>query len=126
MKKLNYVRLPEIAVTSTVVCYNGRGFSLNHAPPTMSGPSFISCTGSTSYSVSSPHAVTSYSWNVSSHLDIISGQGTNTITAKKYSVSTMRGITEFNVSTLPDNIYYLHIYDGVYNTPEIQQISVEH
>ena len=32
----------------------------------------------------------------------------------------------FNVSALPNGVYYLHIYDGVNNTPEIQQIMVEH
>ena len=33
---------------------------------------------------------------------------------------------EFNVSKLPNGIYYLHVYDGVSATPEIQQIMVEH
>ena len=36
------------------------------------------------------------------------------------------GTVQFNVSALPDGIYYLHIYDGVSNTPEMQQIVVEH
>ena len=36
------------------------------------------------------------------------------------------GTVQFNVSTLPDGIYYLHIYDGVSSTPEMQQIVVEH
>ena len=30
-----------------------------------------------------------------------------------------------NLSTLPVGIYYLHIYDGISSTPEIQQIMVE-
>ena len=36
------------------------------------------------------------------------------------------GKTEFNIADLPNGAYYLHIYDGVNNTPEIQQIMVEH
>ena len=36
------------------------------------------------------------------------------------------GTVQFNVSALPDNIYYLHIFDGVNSTPEIHQIVVEH
>ena len=36
------------------------------------------------------------------------------------------GTVQFNVSTLPDGIYYLHIYDGVSETPEMHQIMVEH
>ena len=39
---------------------------------------------------------------------------------------TKGGTVQFNVSALPDGIYYLHIYDGVSETPEIQQIMVEH
>ena len=33
---------------------------------------------------------------------------------------------EFNVAGLPNGIYYLHIYDGTSDKPEIQQIVVEH
>ena len=33
---------------------------------------------------------------------------------------------EFNVAGLPNGIYYLYIYDGVSDKPEIQQIVVEH
>jgi hypothetical protein len=40
--------------------------------------------------------------------------------------STKGGTIQFNVSNLPDGIYYLHVYDGVNSTPEIQQIIVEH
>jgi len=40
--------------------------------------------------------------------------------------STKGGTIEFNVTNLPDGIYYLHIYDEVKEKPEIQQILVEH
>ena len=40
--------------------------------------------------------------------------------------SNKGGAVQFNVSALPDGIYYLHIYDGVNSTPEMQQIIVEH
>ena len=33
---------------------------------------------------------------------------------------------EFNVANLPNGIYYLHIYDGVSEKPEIRQIMVRH
>jgi len=36
------------------------------------------------------------------------------------------GTVQFNVSNLPDGIYYLHIYDGVNSTPEMRQIVVQH
>ena len=36
------------------------------------------------------------------------------------------GTIQFNISNLPNGIYYLHIYDGVSETPEMQQIVVEH
>ena len=36
------------------------------------------------------------------------------------------GVIQFNVSNLPNGIYYLHIYDGVNSMPEIQQIVVQH
>ena len=39
---------------------------------------------------------------------------------------TKGGTVEFNVSNLPDGVYYLHIYDGVSEKPEIHQIMVEH
>ena len=35
------------------------------------------------------------------------------------------GTVQFNVSNLPNGIYYLHIYDGVNNIPVIHQIVVE-
>ena len=40
--------------------------------------------------------------------------------------SNKGGTVQFNVSALPDGIYYLHIYEGVSSTPEIQQIMVQH
>jgi hypothetical protein len=40
--------------------------------------------------------------------------------------SNKGGTVQFNVSALPDGIYYLHIYDGVSSTPEMQQIVVQH
>ena len=36
------------------------------------------------------------------------------------------GIVQFNVSNLPDGIYYLHIYDGVSAKPETVPIIVNH
>jgi len=39
---------------------------------------------------------------------------------------TNGGAVQFNVSNLPDGVYYLHIYDGVSSTPEMQAIMVEH
>ena len=35
------------------------------------------------------------------------------------------GNVQFNVSNLPTGIYYLHIYDGISEKPEMQQIVVE-
>jgi subtilisin family serine protease len=39
--------------------------------------------------------------------------------------ATKGSTVQFNVSNLPVGIYYLHIYDGVSNKPEIRQIVVE-
>jgi len=36
------------------------------------------------------------------------------------------GTVQFNVSDLPFGVYYLHVYDGVSETPEMRQIVVEH
>ena len=36
------------------------------------------------------------------------------------------GTVQFRVSDLRDGVYFLHVYDGVSNTPEIYQIVVEH
>ena len=38
---------------------------------------------------------------------------------------TQGGRLEFNVSALPEGVYYLHVYDGVSPTPEIHQVVVE-
>jgi hypothetical protein len=48
------------------------------------------------------------------------GQG-NLLRQKKIS----GGKTEFNVSSLPAGIYYLHVYDGVSDKPDMRQIVVE-
>ena len=36
------------------------------------------------------------------------------------------GKVEFNVTNLPNGFYYLHIYDGVNEKPEMRQIVVKH
>ena len=36
------------------------------------------------------------------------------------------GNVTFNVSSLPDGIYYLHIYDGISDKPEILKVIVKH
>ncbi|MDR1153179.1 MAG: T9SS type A sorting domain-containing protein [Bacteroidales bacterium] len=36
------------------------------------------------------------------------------------------GRIEFNVANLPNGIYYLNIYDGIHDKPEMRQIVVEH
>ena len=36
------------------------------------------------------------------------------------------GTVRFDVSSLPNGFYYLHIYDGISSTPEIQKIIVQH
>ena len=40
--------------------------------------------------------------------------------------TTQSTTVQFNVSNLPNDIYYLHIYDDVNSPPEIQQIIVQH
>ena len=40
--------------------------------------------------------------------------------------TTKGSSVRFNVSTLPNGIYYLHIYDGVSDKPVMQQIIIEH
>ncbi len=40
--------------------------------------------------------------------------------------TTKGGKTEFDVSSLSNGIYYLHIYDGVNDKPQMRQIVVEH
>jgi hypothetical protein len=51
---------------------------------------------------------------------LYNGQG-NLLRQKKIS----GGKTEFNVSSLPAGIYYLHVYDGVSDKPDMRQIIVE-
>ena len=38
---------------------------------------------------------------------------------------TKGGTIQFDVSVLPEGIYYLHVYDGVNPTPQMQQVVVE-
>jgi len=40
--------------------------------------------------------------------------------------SSKGGTVQFNLSDLPNGIYYLHTYDGVSKNPYMQQIVVEH
>ena len=40
--------------------------------------------------------------------------------------STKGNSVQFNVSNLPNGVYYLHVYDAVNPTPEMQQIVIEH
>ena len=40
--------------------------------------------------------------------------------------ATQGGKVEFNVSNLPDGIYYLHVYEGKGRKAEIRQIIIEH
>ena len=39
---------------------------------------------------------------------------------------TMESSVQFNVSNLPNGFYYLHIYDGINEKPEMQQIIIQH
>lgn len=40
--------------------------------------------------------------------------------------TTKGGSVQFNIASLPNGIYYLHIYDGINEKPEMRQIVVEH
>ena len=40
--------------------------------------------------------------------------------------SAAGGTVWFNVSNLPDGVYYLHIYDGINVKPEMHQVVVQH
>ena len=42
------------------------------------------------------------------------------------NIQVCGGEVQFDVSNLPNGIYYLHVYDEVSETPEIRQIMVEH
>ena len=39
---------------------------------------------------------------------------------------TRGGTVEFNVANLPNGMYYLHIYDGVSKTPEMNPVIIKH
>jgi hypothetical protein len=39
---------------------------------------------------------------------------------------TKSNTIQFNINSLPNGTYYLHIYDGISNKPEITQIMVQH
>jgi hypothetical protein len=41
-------------------------------------------------------------------------------------IDSEAGTMQFNVSNLPNGIYYLHVFGGVSETPEIRQVMVEH
>jgi hypothetical protein len=41
-----------------------------------------------------------------------------------HSIQTKDSRVEFNVANLPNGIYYLHIYDGIGNAPEVQKVIV--
>jgi hypothetical protein len=40
--------------------------------------------------------------------------------------NTVSKTTQFNVSDLPNGIYFIHVYDGVNSNPEIQKVLVTH
>jgi hypothetical protein len=40
--------------------------------------------------------------------------------------NTRSSTAQIDVSSLPDGIYFLHIYDGVNSTPEVHRIIVKH
>ena len=52
---------------------------------------------------------------------LIDGQGTLLRQQK-----TKGGTVQFNVANLPNGLYYLHVFDGVNQTPQMQQIVIEH
>ena len=43
----------------------------------------------------------------------------------KRQAYTKGGIVEFNVSNLPDGIYYIHIYDGINTKPETYKVIIK-
>ena len=65
----------------------------------------------------------SKSFNSVPVFDIRLYNGQNILLMKQF---TKGGITQFNVSDLPDGIYYLHIYNGVLSKPEMYSIIVKH
>jgi hypothetical protein len=40
--------------------------------------------------------------------------------------STKSATAQFNVNSLPDGVYYLHVYNGINDTPVVQQIVIQH
>lgn len=86
--------------------------------------------------------VEKYGWQVTNAVSKTNGQtsanGNAVKTGNTYDIrlydgqgnllrqtSAKDGTVQFNVSNLPDGIYYLHIYDGVSANPEIHQVVVE-
>ena len=65
----------------------------------------------------------SKSFNSVPVFDIRLYNGQNILLMKQFSKG---GITQFNVSDLPDGLYYLHIYNGVLSKPEMYSIIVKH
>jgi len=43
-----------------------------------------------------------------------------------HQAKSQSGIVQFNVSNMPDGIYFLHISDGVSTTPDIHKVIVKH
>ena len=52
---------------------------------------------------------------------LIDGQG-----AILRQQKTKGGTVQFNVANLMDGFYYVHVYDGVNQTPEMRQVMIEH
>ena len=63
------------------------------------------------------------SFNADPVFDIRLYNGQNVLLRKQFSKG---GTVQFNVSGLPDGIYYLHIYDGVGTKPEMASEVVKH
>ena len=40
--------------------------------------------------------------------------------------STRSATMQFNVNSLPNGTYYLHVYNGIYEKPVVKQIVVQH
>jgi len=43
-----------------------------------------------------------------------------------HKTSAKSGIIQFNVSNLPNGIYFIHIYDGISSTPDVNKVIVSH
>jgi len=63
------------------------------------------------------------SFNADPVFDIRFYNGQNVLLRKQFSKG---GTVQFNVSGLPDGIYYLHIYDGLSVKPEMFSVIVRH